>query len=52
MPPVELMRMRNFLPKAEKDDLRSAFQVTFCTQNVIICAIISRFLRNHDIIIL
>jgi len=50
MPPADLMCVRYFLPKAEKDDLRSAFQVTFCTQNVITCAIISRFLRNHDII--
>ena len=40
MPPVELMRMRNFLPEAEKDNLRLANQVTFCKQNVSICAII------------
>ena len=30
MPRAELMHMRNFLPKAEKDNLRLAIQVTFC----------------------
>ena len=40
MPTAQLMRMRNFLPKAEKDNLRLAIQVTFYKQNVSICAII------------
>ena len=34
------MRMRDFLPLTEKDNLRLAIQVTFCKQNVSTYAII------------